>query len=170
MYRPGPMRHPSTSAATCSAMLLLALTAFVGCTPKLGEEVPLGDLFTKAELDGKYVTTTGLVRISTGIVASTSCTTSTCTIDLWLPEGEKNAVEKRDDVRSLQMEVAVGSGENEMAELPDKYSKADLKVKAMGGRVLVHGDKVKVSGKLHCKNGSEPSLPCKIRVDRIDAP
>lgn len=158
------MSHTLSRAATGCALWLLALTAAVGCTPKLGEEVPLQDFFTKAELDGKYVTTTGQVRLAAGIAQSTSCTRVSCNIDLWLVDWETRP---RDERKSVAIEVDVGTGENEMAELPDSYSKADLKVKAMGGKVLAFGDKVKVSGNLHCKNGSEPSLPCKMRVDRI---
>ncbi|WP_156040391.1 hypothetical protein [Chondromyces apiculatus] len=41
---------------------------------------------------------------------------------------------------------------------------------AMGGKVLVAGDRVKVSGNLHCHgNNGEDRLPCSMYVERVDS-
>ncbi len=151
---------------TLALTTLLALPLLSGCTPELQKETPLAELFTNAELDGKLVTTTGLLRLSTGIMGTSTCQGARCSLDLWLPDDAA----KINDTKSLTVKLTTGSGENAMAELPDKYAKTDLKVKAMGGKVLAHGDKAKVTGKVKCKNGSEPSLPCRMDVDRVDVP
>ncbi|EYF08890.1 Hypothetical protein CAP_2751 [Chondromyces apiculatus DSM 436] len=40
----------------------------------------------------------------------------------------------------------------------------------MGGKVLVAGDRVKVSGNLHCHgNNGEDRLPCSMYVERVDS-
>jgi hypothetical protein len=152
-------------------LTLLAFTALLtlplgsGCTPKLQTETPLYDLFMNAELDGKLVTTTGFVHLNTGIAASTTCKGSECTLELWFTEDTANMGE----FNSLTLYVQTGSGENEMAELPSKYARTDLKIKAVGGKVLTHGDLAKVTGKAKCKLGGKASLPCSIRVERFDA-
>lgn len=162
-----PMQKPLLRAVMSGAVLILGLSV-AGCTPKLGEEVPLTDLFSKADLDGKYVTTTGRVRVGVGLMGSSSCDRTSCTLDLAFPEGA--AAPAGSARKSLTLYTQVGSGENEMSELPDKYSKEDLKIKVMGGKVVGHDALVKVTGKLKCKLGDEASLPCSMRVDRIDAP
>jgi hypothetical protein len=43
-------------------------------------------------------------------------------------------------------------------------------VKATGGKVLGHGERVRVTGKVTCKKLFEPALPCQMNVDRIDLP
>jgi hypothetical protein len=145
---------------------LLALPLLSGCTPKLQNETPLPELFTNAELDGKLVTTTGLLRLSTGMMGKTSCEGSRCSLDLWLPDGSAEIGHSK----SIRVNMLTGTGENQMAELPEKYAKTDLKVKAMGGKIIAHGDKTKLTGTLRCKIGSEPSLPCSMDVDRVDVP
>lgn len=148
--------------------ITMGLTTLSGCTPKLGEEHPIDDLWNNAELDGKYVTTTGIVGLSVGIMGSSSCDRTSCTLRFSRPEDVASAHPGTHPTGTLR--VQVGNGENEMAELPDKYSKEDLKIKAMGGKVLKHGDTMKVTGKLRCKLGAEPSLPCTIDVSRFDVP
>lgn len=158
-------RHiaPLCLAVLCAASMLC------GCKPEQGEAVPITQLFTDAKLHGKYATVTGTLGISTGIMGSTSCKAGHCTLELRVPEpGWKPP---GGGLASIDIEVSVGSGENEMAELPAKYSKTDVKVKAMGGKVIAYGERVKVSGKLRCHgNNNEDRLPCSMSVERIDAP
>lgn len=146
---------------------LLLLVALGGCTPEQGEAVPIAQLFTNAKLHKKYATVTGVLGISGGIMGSTSCKGGRCTVELEAPaSAEKNAK----DAKTIRVSLDVGSGENQMAPLPDKYSRKDLKVKAMGGKVLSAGDTVKVSGHIYCHgNNGEDVLPCKMDVDRVDA-
>lgn len=151
------------------SILLCFVPLLAGCTPKEGEPVNITQLFTDAKLDKKYGAVTGIVGISTGIMGSTSCKGGRCNIELKVPDSAWKA--PKGMLGFVKLDVGVGSGENEMAELPDKYSKADLKLKAMGGKILKAGDKVKVSGTLYCHgNNNEDRLPCEIRVDRIDVP
>lgn len=154
-------------AAALFAATLPAGALVAGCSKPPAQQVPVGQLLTDAELDGKYVTTTGVVRVAAGFMGSTTCTSATCKIDLYLPADQ---VKPDMTIKNLKIELDVGSGENEMSELPDKYKTEDLAVKGTGGKVFKHGETIKVTGKAKCKNGSEASLPCAIRVDRVDAP
>ena len=152
------------------AVLSLGLvSALAGCTPKQGEPVPLTHLFTDAKLHKKYAMVTGVLGISGGIMGSTSCKSGRCKLELSVPDAGWKP--PKGVSSTVTIEVGVGSGENEMAELPDKYKRTDVKVKAMGGKVLAAGDHVKLSGDLRCHgNNGEDSLPCSMDVDRIDVP
>lgn len=155
--------HPTATLA-----LVLALAAS-GCTPNVGEPVALTRLFTDAKLHGKYAAVTGLLEISTGIMGSTTCKAGTCNLRLAVDDPKWKP--PTGALTSVSITLDVGSGENRMAELPDKYSKKDLKVKAMGGKTFAAGDRVKLSGNLRCHgNNGEDSLPCSMRVDRVDPP
>jgi len=148
----------------------MGLLSAAGCSPpEQGEVVPATQLFTNAKLHHKYVTVTGVLGISGGFMGSTTCKAGRCDLELAPPEpGWKPPKEVRS---TTTIRVSVGSGPNEMAELPAKYSRADLKVKTMGGKVLSAGDRVKVSGNLDCHgNNGEDRLPCHMDVARIDAP
>ncbi|APR76571.1 Hypothetical protein A7982_01918 [Minicystis rosea] len=159
------MRIPRVVQA-CFASCLVSV---LGCTPEQGEAVPITQLFTDAKLHKKYATVTGVLGISGGFMGSTTCKSGRCKVELSVPDAGWKPPK---DVRStIEISVGVGSGENEMAALPDKYSRADLKVKAKGGKVLSAGDRVKVSGNLRCHgNNGEDVLPCKMDVERIDVP
>lgn len=148
---------------------LFALVMMSACQSKPGEDVPITQLFTDAKLHGKYAAVTGTLSISVGIVGSTSCKAGRCKLQLNVPDpGWKPP---KDSVSTISIEVTQGSGESEMAPLPDKYSKGDVKVKAVGGKVIGFGERVKVSGNLHCHgNNGEDRLPCSISVARIDTP
>ncbi|MFT3774653.1 MAG: hypothetical protein QM820_55590 [Minicystis sp.] len=152
---------------TLASIYLAAMLS--GCTPEQGQAVPITQLFTDAKLHGKHAAVTGTLGISTGIMGSTSCKAGRCKLQLGVPDpGWKPP---KDTVGTVTIEVSTGSGENEMAELPEKYAKTDVKVKAMGGKVIAFGERVKVSGKLHCHgNNGEDRLPCSMSVDRIDTP
>jgi hypothetical protein len=145
---------------------LLVLPLLAGCTPKLQNETPLSELFTNAELDGKLITTTGTLRLATGMMATSTCEHERCSLDLWLPDDAPRI----EGTKCLTVHLLTGAGENEMAELPDRYAKTDLAVKATGGKVLGHGERVRVTGKVTCKKLFEPALPCQMNVDRIDLP
>jgi hypothetical protein len=148
---------------------LVLVSAVAGCKSEQGEPVPITQLFTDAKLHKKYAMVTGVLGISSGIMGSTSCTSSRCNLELSVPDAGWTA--PKDTVSTVTIRVSVGDGENEMAELPDKYSRADVKVKAVGGKVLTAGDSVKMSGTLRCHgNNGEDHLPCLMDVDRIDAP
>jgi hypothetical protein len=150
-----------------SLLAVLALV-FAACTPEQGQSVPLTQLFTDAKLHKKYVSVTGVLTLSSGIMGSTSCTASRCKIELSVPD--KGWKPPKDTRSTVVIEVAVGSGKNEMAELPAKYTRADLKVKTMDGKVLGHGSSAKLSGSLDCHgNNGEDWLPCKLHVERVDA-
>jgi hypothetical protein len=132
--------------------------------------VPLTSLFTDAKLHKKYAMVTGVLGISSGFMGSTTCKTGRCDLELSVPDAGWKPP-KGSSLTSIRIGVSVGSGENEMAELPAKYSRADLKVKAMGGKVLSAGARVQVSGTLRCHgNNGEDQLPCSMEVDRVDAP
>jgi hypothetical protein len=164
------MRASHLVPALVRAGLSLGLAAaLAGCTPEHGEAVPVTQLFTDAKLHKKYAMVTGVLGISGGIMGSTTCKAGRCDLQLSVPDaGWKPPKEVSSTIR---VSVGVGSGDNEMAALPSKYSRTDLKVKAMGGKVLVAGDRVKLSGNLHCHgNNGEDSLPCSMYVDRIDVP
>jgi hypothetical protein len=160
-------RHLATCARVALALGLLSSIA--ACTPEQGEVVPATRLFTDAKLTKKYVTVTAVLGVSGGIMGSTSCRKGRCDLEISVPEpGWKPP---KGVISTAKASFSVGSGENEMAELPDKYSRADVKVKAMGGKILKVGDRVKLSGHAHCLNGgNEESLPCSIYVDRVDVP
>jgi hypothetical protein len=152
-----------------AAVALALVSASAGCTPELGESTPATKLFTDAKLSGKYVTVTAVLGVSGGIMGSTSCSKGRCDLEISPPDAGWKP--PKGVTSTAKASFSVGSGENEMAELPDKYAKSDVKVKAMGGKVLKVGDKVKLSGNLHCLNGgNQDSLPCSIYVKRIDAP
>lgn len=168
------MRVPRLGGSRVPAILSLCVLSvaaggMAGCTPELGETVPITQLFTDAKLNKKRVTVTGVLGISGGIMGSTSCKSGRCDLQLSVPDpGWKPP---KDVVNVVTIRVAVGSGENEMASLPAKYSRSDVKVKAMGGKVLSAGERVKVTGNLHCLgNNNEDHLPCSMYVDRIDVP
>jgi hypothetical protein len=142
------------------AFLLLSSAAMPSCTPKVGKDVPLEDLLTAASLHGAYVATTGELRVSAGLMGSTSCDATRCKLKL----------RGADPGKEITIEVTVGDGENEMAPLPEKYSKADLKVMGMGGKPFADGDSLKVSGTVRCRgNNGEERLPCSIYAERLDA-
>ena len=148
---------------------ILVSTALVtACSPpKLGKPVDLPDLIAnEGKFDGEYITTTGLIRMSGGIMASTTCDGSSCKIELLRSDFAHVQPGVRFDIR---LEVSTGSGENEMERLPDKYSKADLKIRAMGGKLVGYDANVKVSGKERCKKHQDGSDYCFLDVDRIDA-
>jgi hypothetical protein len=144
---------------------LVGSASLCSCTPDLGRDVPITDLWTKADLNREYAATTGVLRISGGLMGSTSCKGSSCTLYLDVPDPAWKPASGA--TTSIRIEVMTGTGENEMAPLPDKYSTSDLKVKGMGGKIFSNGDKVKVSGKFKCEASS---MPCSIYAERFDAP
>jgi len=164
------MRAPLLVLVCARAALALGLaSAFTGCTPEQGEAIQITRLFTDAKVHGKYATVTGVLGVSGGIMGSTSCSKGRCDLELSVPDAGWKP--PKGVTSTAKVSFSVGSGENEMAELPDKYSRADVKVKAMGGKVLKVGDRIKVSGNLHCLNGgNQDSLPCSMWVKRVDVP
>lgn len=163
------MRVSSVCRAVFSLCIAAAASSVAGCTPEQGQPVEITQLFTDAKLHKKYATVTGVLGISTGVMGSTTCKAGRCKLELSVPDPAWKA--PKDTVSTVSISISVGSGQNEMAELPDKYSKTDVKVKAMGGKTLAAGDTVKLSGPLDCHgNNGEDRLPCSMYVERIDAP
>lgn len=147
------------------ALAPLALVALAACTPDLGRDVPITDLFTKTDLNREYVAVTGVLRVNAGIAGRTSCRDNYCSLYLDVPDPSFKA--PADLSSSIRIEVHESTHENAMAPLPDGYKTSDLKVKGMGGKIFSHGDKVKVSGKLKCE---KDLMPCSMYAERFDAP
>ena len=142
------MAAPRFLLSVCSraALALGFLATGAGCTPEQGEAVPITRLFTDAKLNKRYVTVTGVLGVSGGIMGSTSCKKGRCDLELSVPDAGWKP--PKGVTSTAKASFSVGSGENQMAELPDKSARADVKVKAMGGKVLKVGDHVKLSGNL----------------------
>lgn len=99
----------------------------------------------------------------TGYVAlpGTSYQSSTAQIGLYERPAQFEANE------SFIVTVDVGSGNNTMVSLPEKYKESDLKITGNAGEAITAGDRVKITGRFTNKYGYY-SLDCK-SIEKLDA-
>lgn len=79
--------------------------------------------------------------------------------------GQLEFIERPNDISGLDfiLSVTIGSGNNTMKALPDKYTTNDVKVKGKNGEKIGIGDRVKITGKL-----SSNDSYCSLNVKEIE--
>jgi hypothetical protein len=137
---PLPPAAPVSVARATGATLLLAslVLASSACRhePKPGESI---DAVCKVENDDKEVTVSGYFR---GPKLLSFCGTS-CQMRLV----DRMTSKDDDDVKSVTINVPVGSGNNAMKEPPKKFTEKDLEVNDKSGGKVRAGSVVRVTGK-----------------------
>jgi len=96
--------------------------------------ITFADADDTADLHEKRISIEGYLKVGSHIYGD-----SYITIQLW----ERKNQEKGEYVA---VSVTVGTGNNEIKELPDKYKRSDMAVKDDKGQVIRHGDKVRITG------------------------
>jgi hypothetical protein len=79
--------------------------------------------------------------------------------------GQLQFIERPNDISGLNfiLSVPIGSGNNAMKALPDKYTNDDVKVKGKNGEKITIGDRVKITGKLRSNE-----TYCSLNVQEIE--
>lgn len=79
--------------------------------------------------------------------------------------GQLEFIERPNDISGLDfiLSISIGSGNNRMKALPDKYTASDVKVKSKNGEKVSIGDRVKITGKL-----SSNESYCSLNVREIE--
>lgn len=79
--------------------------------------------------------------------------------------GQLQFIERPNDISGLNfiLSVPLGSKNNSMKALPDKYTNKDVKVKGKNGEAITIGDRVKITGKL-----SSNDSYCSLNVQEIE--
>ncbi|HRI68508.1 MAG TPA: hypothetical protein PK156_29970 [Polyangium sp.] len=72
------------------------------------------------------------------------------------------------ETASLSLSVAVGTGKNQLSDLPEKYSEADIHLKDDAGTDVRGGSAVRLTGKMSVVM-SDGSKLCTLDVDKVEA-
>ena len=146
------MRRLALPCIVASSLLI------VGCgPPALGEELAI-DALCKPENNDKRVSVAGHFSAA-GLL--TMCSTmgdkQTCSFKITkTADAEEPAV---------TVSFVMGDGENQMAPLPEEFKREDIKIKALGGKIVGDRAHIKVTGRALIDEGS-----CQILdAERIDA-
>ncbi len=132
-------------------LMLVVIGVLAACGP--GEPPPLVSIAQACaiENDGKPASVVGYFQLSSMVF----CTDS-CTVDF--------AETLNGEASPLSPDLKVGTGSNQMRELPDNFLEADFQVSAQDGTVLGLDDRVQLSGRM-----SVAQDVCLMYVDQVRA-
>ena len=133
----------SLTIASCALLL-------VGCAAPA--EVPFASACYIAN-DGKKIITTGNFTSTVSVYCSDISGKYRCGLDF--------AGDGSDDI--IGTDVVVGDGRNQMVELPDSYSDADIQVMTDDGTVIGIDQPARITGKMIVAEGV-----CAMYVDKVE--
>jgi len=142
-------------ALNAARLLVLALVA---CGPaSLGEEIAIENL-CKPENNDKRVSVSGYFSAEGFLtMCSSQGSKKTCSFDL------RKTADTEDP--HVTIHIVMGEGESQMIDLPKDFKAEDIKIKAVGGKVVGEKAHIKVTGRALIGEGS-----CQILdAERIDA-
>lgn len=139
---------------------LFCIGALAACSGEPPVAVEYANL-CQPENDKKTVAVDGY--LSTGMMLSYATRGGDKSANLQFsaaPEGEKFVL----------AEIPVGTGSNQMEELPRGFKKQDLKIKTDGGATVGTNDRVRLTALAKTKSDAlnAPTQPCYLKVSRIE--
>lgn len=161
--------------ARSSWLVVAGAAVLASCSkspPPAGKAVTVEQLCSEA--DGSRVRLTGYVRYRRGLLSFCSNYGGKKTCDLALytdaePPPDFNPMRPRSGPEPLhaRLSVPVGGQPGEMAELPEKFTPADVRVHLPGGGTAPEGAHVTVDGKLSVIPSTDASAPrqCYVTVE-----
>lgn len=129
---------------------LLGLGLLAACSPAEPPSLVSAEKACALDNDGKPATVAGYFQTRSMVFCTDSCTLDFAET----PDGEG----------PLSPDIKVGTGNNQMLELPDNFSDSDFQVTAADGTKLGLGDHVQISGRM-----SVGQDVCLMYVDQIRA-
>lgn len=143
------------------ALFLMLLVFVAGCStpPEPATPTTFPDLCTEQNVD-KRVSIEGYFRLPSMFMVS-----DTALLDFFeSPDGEGQTVD---------VSIEVGTGPNQMEDVPDDFSDDDLKVHTSDNQIVGHNDKVVVAGTVYryADSTNEGSFICfltdPVTVERV---
>lgn len=131
----------------------LAALILVGCAREAAD-VAFADACDPVYED-QYISTVGYFAAESSVYCSNTGGDYRCGLDFFDAPGSANR---------LTADVLEGNGRNQMAQLPDSYTDADLQIKADDGTVIGVGQRVRITGEMLIGEGV-----CLMSVDKIEA-
>jgi hypothetical protein len=142
-----------------SRSALLGLLALAACAPpEPGEPVAAGEL-CRAENEGRRVALEGHIDAGASIFCSNiGGGPVMCGLELKETPGVEDHV---------RLDVRQGGGGSEIEELPESWTREDLRIHAEDGSLVALADRVRVSGEANVMEAGESSV-CYVSVDLIE--
>jgi outer membrane lipoprotein SlyB len=137
------------------AVLLSILAAFVliGCSGGTATEVSFSDV-CQLENDHKNLSTEGYFATRVTMYCSDSGGDYRCPLDF---------LESPDSENRFTADMLEGNGKNQLAQVPDSYTDADVMIKTDDGSVIGVGQRARISGKMLIGEGV-----CLMTVDKVE--
>jgi hypothetical protein len=136
-------------------MIFVCCAVISGCN-KTGTPVEYSKACS-SENDNKYIEVSGFLNARSGTFCSNIGGGSVkCGFDF---------LEKPGDTKTMGADITMGTGANNVEELPKSYKREDIKIHDNNGNVIDFNDKVKLTGKIMVIPGADR---CLITVAKIE--